>query len=845
MEQRILECLEGREATEYILPFFWQHGETHKVLEEEIEAIQRSGISEFCVESRTHEQFGEEKWWVDFGFILKAAKKRKMRVWLLDDKKFPTGYANNYIEDHQELRALHLRMEYRDFVGPKKDTAILPVALAEGEEFASIVAYKRTKSGNFLEGEGIELLSCEKDGLLWLDIPEGLWRVYYVIYTKRVTTEYKKNFIDMMSEESCKAMLTAVYEPHYEHYKEYFGNTFAGFFSDEPGIANEDNYYEAVLGREGADLPWNHTFGKTLAERMKVSEEQMKKLLPALWHEIDGLTPMFRENYMEIVTETFSKNFGCMLGDWCREHGVLYIGHIIEDRNAHQRLGHGAGHFFRAMKGMDMAGCDIVLHQMIPGYKEFEHTAAAPVDWADPAFFDYTLPKLAASQAHIEPWKKGRSMCEVYGAFGWACGIPTMKYITDLMLVGGVNHFVPHAFTPKYPDPDCPPHFYARGENPQFLQFGHLMRYMQRMSHVLSEGIHQAGVAVYYNAEAEWSGQKCMLQQEICKELTRHQIDFDLLPQDTVCQNTAVKKGRLLVNKETYGALIVPYSRYLPENVLNSMENLAKQGAKIWFVDDYPEKSHLSGCEVVSFKEITAKADACGFHAVKPREAYPNLRVFHTKRDEQDIFMLWNEDVNGEINTWVKFPVEGHAVFYDAWNNKIFRAEQEEDQVRIRLAPSEALIVSFEKEKRTLKAYDYRDGKKELLSLEWTISTEQLKDEKEFLCRTKELKNLAGRLPHFSGTICYEAEWEPEDLNVTAIEFEEVGEILKLWINEDECGEIVSKPYRLNMEGKLKQGSNRIRIEVINNLAYRERDPLSTYLPLPITGISGNVYTIK
>lgn len=117
MEKSLGECLENRVPSQYILPFFWQHGEEHGILREEIDAIQRSGIGEFCVESRVHEQFGREQWWEDLGFILQEAKKRKMRVWLLDDKSFPTGYANNYIASHPELRAVQLHLEVRDFAG--------------------------------------------------------------------------------------------------------------------------------------------------------------------------------------------------------------------------------------------------------------------------------------------------------------------------------------------------------------------------------------------------------------------------------------------------------------------------------------------------------------------------------------------------------------------------------------------------------------------------------------------------------------------------------------------------------------------------------------------------------
>ena len=43
------------------------------------------------------------------------------------------------------------------------------------------------------------------------------------------------------------------------------------------------------------------------------------------------------------------------------DHGVMYIGHIIEEIS----LSCGAGHFFRAMKWQDMSGIDIVLHQLL------------------------------------------------------------------------------------------------------------------------------------------------------------------------------------------------------------------------------------------------------------------------------------------------------------------------------------------------------------------------------------------------------------------------------------------------------------------------------------------------
>ena len=110
-----------------------------------------------------------------------------------------------------------------------------------------------------------------------------------------------------------------------------------------------------------------------------------------------------------------------------------------------------------------MAGIDVVLHQIIPGLAEYINAASVGYQIADPEFFHYTLAKLGASHAHLQGLKQGRAMCEIYGAYGWAEGLKTMKWLTDHMLVRGINFFVPHAFSPKFPDPDCPPYFMAAG----------------------------------------------------------------------------------------------------------------------------------------------------------------------------------------------------------------------------------------------------------------------------------------------------------------------------------------------------------------------------------------------
>ena len=53
---------------------------------------------------------------------------------------------------------------------------------------------------------------------------------------------------------------------------------------------------------------------------------------------------------------------------------------------------------------------------------------------ADGEFYHYALGKMGASCGHLDPKKKGRTMCELFGAYGWSFGVRDMKYLLDHLL---------------------------------------------------------------------------------------------------------------------------------------------------------------------------------------------------------------------------------------------------------------------------------------------------------------------------------------------------------------------------------------------------------------------------
>jgi hypothetical protein len=258
--KRICELLENK-GDNYILPFFWQHGEEESVLREYMGAIHSCGIGAVCVEARPHPDFAGPKWWNDMDIIMDEARRRGMRVWLLDDAHFPTGFANGALENADpKLCKQYLSVNSTDVCGPMPQAEVNVAGMAKTFTFnfgAAQTVYIVSCSGDvppisvrlmmmrcyafiaskLVEGSAVDdtlldLTSLVVDGVLEWDVPDGMWRVF-VIYKTR-NGGGRSDYINIIDKDSCRVQIDAVYEPHYERYKEDFGKTFAGFFSDEP-----------------------------------------------------------------------------------------------------------------------------------------------------------------------------------------------------------------------------------------------------------------------------------------------------------------------------------------------------------------------------------------------------------------------------------------------------------------------------------------------------------------------------------------------------------------------------------------------------------------------------------
>jgi hypothetical protein len=804
--------------------------------------------------------------------IMEEARARDMRVWILDDDHFPTGHAAGRLKDApKELRRLFLQIDHVDAVGPRPNSSFMVAPMpyipgyfeSGGGTISAVIAINRDPNTGDLT-EAIEDLTTKvENGTLYWDVPEGYWRIFTIVENDKNGDSKKKDYLNPLVKESVRVLIDTIHEAFYDRYRDDFGSTIAGFFSDEPGFYNDkDSFdYKSKLGKKGVTLPWSADMNKLLEEEFG---SDYKKYLPFLWHDGKEIMSKIRFSYMNLVSMLYAENFTKQIGDWCREHSVEYIGHIVEDNNLHTGLGAGTGHFFRALEGQDMSGLDVVLWQLNPGFDEIPSRSFSGE--ADNEFYNYGLAKMAASLAHLDPKKKGRTMAEVFGAYGWVEGLKLMKWLTDHMLVRGVNYFVPHAFSPKeYPDYDCPPHMYARGKNPQYRYYQYLNQYTNRMSHLLSGGTHVASAAVLYHAEAEWSGNSMYFQKPV-KELMKNQIDCDILPCDAIIGDVHVRNAKLISQDETFDCLIIPYAEALPTSVLKRLVEFANQGLSIFFIDGLPQHScegevvndvlEVLGAntmvEVILLDHLAEKMKNVGYYDIQVKGSQPYLRYFHVKHQEMNVYMFFNEHPIHEIETEVELPVTGEILFYDAYQNIVRDAHVSTNGVKslisIKLAPFEAIVVVSGSD---LTGFDVSPNLNKLQAVNsiegpWSLTTAKSEQYPGFnpwgqlesltdLSRIESLKS-------FSGTMRYETEfdWNIGD-NRTVIDLGDVYETAEVIVNGESIGVRISTPYQFELSGNLKYGKNSLVVEVTNTLVKENPDMLSRIAQHEPSGLMGPV----
>ena len=215
------------ESENHILPFFWQHGEDESTLREYMKVIHEANCRAVCVESRPHPDFCGEKWWRDMDVILDEARKRGMKVWVLDDSHFPTGFANGAVKNaplalHRqsvcanpvsfEGEAREIELSLQGLIPPEWKPAnlmeqyVLPALIKDAPHFDDDTVIAVT-AVNPATGETVPLsLPAAGDTLRWQK-PAGDWTLWVIGLSRNCGPH--REYINMLDPESVRLLIDA------------------------------------------------------------------------------------------------------------------------------------------------------------------------------------------------------------------------------------------------------------------------------------------------------------------------------------------------------------------------------------------------------------------------------------------------------------------------------------------------------------------------------------------------------------------------------------------------------------------------------------------------------------
>lgn len=882
----IRELFEGN-CGNHIHPFTGLSShETEEDIEEKVRTLRDAGIRSMDLLWKDPDRKGDispfntETYWTRMEWIVKYCRKYKMTFMVQDAAPFPSGRADGWLDraEYINLRKLYLAQRHLDVMGPLNNSRFRMDLLTgtkktaglfqghgsfpkNGDRMIAAIAIKMDETGRIC-AEPVDVTDYVEDGILFWDVPERKWRIISIYET--YNGGGRVGFMNLLDRDSVALQIKAVYESHYAHLIDEIGKTWVGMFYDEPEVGNMEGFFYTQrmgtpqdLGGKPMDLPWSRETAEKWADEQG---NQWRKLLAYLWYEsaLETHAPV-RYRYLELISRLIRENYSAQVHAWCKERGLQYIGHVLEDDNSHCRLACGPVHFFRTQAHQDMGGVDMIGNQMIPGKDYVQAWYGSPE--GDGEFYHYGLAKLASSAGHICPEKKGRSFCEIFAVYGALAGTRMRKSVMDHLFVNGITELIP--IDPVFEHLNKA---YSRKQN----------EYSNRMCHLLTNTRPVIKTAILYHAENEWYAGECMKFQVPAAELAKNQVSYDIIPADVFSERqhygTDCKDG-LSINGNRYDALIIPESKAIPRCLEKFLAQEADVHFPVFFVNNTPEVVAETGAFVnalhgkcVALPDLADEVRGNISPDLCVHGGNRNLRYAHyidmSELLPTDVYMLYNQ--GGDDKMKISVSSKGNALKIDMMNMIAewlpTNGEQDGSSFEIELNAQESVLICFgflcTKEglkKSGLQPKPYKPARNVItLSGEWNVIIEGAGK----TIVLEELKDLGekGMFPRYADKIIYE-----KTVNLSEIPAEldlgDVHENAKLYVNGAYAGMRIAPKFCFTVESLFVVGENMLRVEVHPNQGARpipengvariiESVSAAAYCPLEPVGMLGPVRLI-
>lgn len=739
-------------SSEYRLAPFWflNHCLEDEELERQIREMFDKGVWGFIMHARHGliTPYLSEEWFERIRTCVETAKRLGMKAYLYDENNWPSGPADGkVIEENPEFRmsGVFLTQKFDVKAGEK-----VRVKVEKMDELVAVVALPM-KEGKIevLPSEALLLNDFIKGDFLEWEVPSCCdHRVY--VFSRRFLRggTFFGSYLDVLNPSAVRRFIEVTHLEYAKRFKEEFGSTIWGIFTDEPAM--DINPQEAI--------PWTSRLPALFEYR---NGYPLYKALPALFEDIGPLTPMIRAHFRDTVTEAYVEAFFKQIYEFCDPLHLNTVGHVLSEGEFYLHTRH-QGDFFRGARWMHFGGVDFLCE----------------LTWPQPdslwGLNNLVGPKFASSAAHI--LEKPRVMSEAFGlASQWSIHLRTLKWLADWQIALGVNLIMPHAFyysIQGFRKWECPPDEFYR--TPFWKYYRKFADYVARLCFLFSHGYHIADVALLYPVKSMWASMNPKPTPETEKivacfnktseALLRIGFDFDYIPEETLQENAFFQRGRISVIGEVcgdiveeYKVLLLPLLTLVSRDTVEAIEDYLEEGGKVialgalpyasfecgedkellkrlstlFGVDPEEARLNVAGMEKKIYRKKHKEGEAIfirGAHDLSQEELEETLFALlteviepdvlllegdkpardiiflHYKRDEKDFYFFVNTSREREITFRAELAEKGIPLVWDAETGEVkpftFKWRYNDDKcvLEITLPPVGSIVVSLEEE---------------------------------------------------------------------------------------------------------------------------------------------------
>ncbi|HEY5004305.1 MAG TPA: glycosyl hydrolase, partial [Ktedonobacteraceae bacterium] len=397
--------------------------------------------------------------------------------------------------------------------------------------------------------------------LVW-DVPPGRWQITVFLEKEIDEFKYFGTYVDPCHKEAIQTFIATTYEPYARHFREHFGQTIKGFFTDEVGLLSH--------------VPWSPRLPAFFLERYG---HELLDSLPAVVYGQGEKIAQTRYQFFQSLHLLLRENYHQQVSNWCEQHALHYMTEVPSMRMTTQ------------------------LHSYVPGGDSAHEKIGRSLEWIldNNAYNLRADPKVASSLA--SQLGTERAMIECFHSVGWSMTLQDAKWMLDRLAALGINFFVLHAFfyaISGLRKHDAPPSQFL--QNPYWAYFRQLTDYAGRLCYAMSQGRAYVPVAIVHPTTSFWTAmgnpfhsfKYCgndateeqaleRLKQDwayLCKQLLLHQIDYDHLDPELLA-GASIEEGQLVIGQARYEVLILPPMTNLETAAWSQVKAFLAAGGKV------------------------------------------------------------------------------------------------------------------------------------------------------------------------------------------------------------------------------------------------------------------------